>query len=190
MGLKADINEVLIVWARAPWRVRVYLVLSLILASTSIASLSETVFKWKGFLLDGINLYRSLISDPVKVSIKSLLNYSLSQSTFDLAVLAILLAAASFRVAIFHPRGSHRRKGEFGALITMAGVILILISGNGSAFSLWMAGVSMAGSFLMSAWLHFQFGGASALLWFVYVLVPPSFIGLLGAIYSGLTRHA
>ncbi|OOG44751.1 hypothetical protein [Polaromonas sp. A23] len=190
MGLKADIDEVLVVWARAPWRVRVYLALSLILASTSIASLSETVFKWKGFLRDGVNLYRSAISDPIKAVAQNLLNYSLTQSAFDLVVLAILLAAASFRVAIFQPRGSFGRKGEFAALGAMVGVIVVLIAGNGTPLSLWLAGISMVASFLMNAWFHVRLGGAPALLWFVYVLAPPSLVGLLGAIHSGLTRQA
>ena len=190
MGLKADIDEVLVVWARAPWRVRVYLALSLILASTSIASLSETVFKWKGFLLDGINLYRLAISDPIKNAAQNLLNYSLSQSVFDLVVLAMLLAAASFRVAIFQPRDSFGRKGELSALGTMVGVIVMLIAGNGTTLSLWFAGIFMAASFLMNAWFHARLGGAPALLWFAYVLAPPSLIGLLGAIHSGLTRNA
>ena len=188
MGLKSDIDEVLVVWERAPWHMRVYLVLSLVLGSTSIASLSETVFKWKGFVLDGVNLYRSFISSPIRNLAKNLFNYSLSQSAFDLSVLALLLAVASLRVGIFQPKGSFGRKGEISAVGTMVGVIVMLIAGNGSALSLWMAGILMTASFLMNSWFHVRLGGAPALLWFFSILVPPAIIGLLGAVHAGLTR--
>jgi hypothetical protein len=188
MELKADVEEVAQVWARAPWHVRICLTFSLILTSTSIASLSETVFKWKGFLLDAINLYRSFISGPVQDLAYMVLQHKPSQEVVDLTLLAGLLAAASFRVAVFHPGRSYARKGEIGAVFTMAGSSLALFSSNGAGYAVWLAGGLIAASFFMNCFFHLRQGGAAALLWFVSVLGPVALVGLLGAVYAGLTR--
>ena len=66
MGLKADIDEVKASWSTSPWWVRIWLALSAYLAISSIASLAETIVKWKGFILDAVLFYREWINLPLK----------------------------------------------------------------------------------------------------------------------------
>ena len=65
MGLKGDLQEVATVWEKSSWRVKAYLLLSAFLASGSIASLSDTVLRWKGFLRDALLFYQAYISDQL-----------------------------------------------------------------------------------------------------------------------------
>ncbi len=44
---------------------KLLLVISFFLSISSIASLSETVFKWKGFILDGIQFYQAFLASPI-----------------------------------------------------------------------------------------------------------------------------
>ena len=46
---------------------RCVLVLAFFLTTSSLASLSETVFKWKGFILTGIEFYQEWIQGPIKI---------------------------------------------------------------------------------------------------------------------------
>lgn len=66
MGLKADVDEVLHSWSRSPWWMRVWLILSGFLAISSVASLAETVTKWKGFFKDAVSFYHDWISLPLR----------------------------------------------------------------------------------------------------------------------------
>ncbi|WP_457425557.1 hypothetical protein [Roseateles sp. P5_E7] len=135
-----------------------------------------------------MNLYRSFISIPSQDLIAFLLERSLPQRVVDLLLLAVLLAAASIRVALFHPKGSNGRKAEIAAVVSLGGAMITLIASNGNGFGVWMAGILLAASFLMNASFHIRLGGAPALLWFVYLLVPFALVGVLGAFHAGLAR--
>ena len=49
MGLKSEIDEIKNTWAEASPPVKAYLALSFFLSTSAIASLAETIVKWKGF---------------------------------------------------------------------------------------------------------------------------------------------
>jgi hypothetical protein len=81
MGLKADFDEVHMVWKTYPWRLKVWLGLSLFLASGSIASLSETVFRWKSFFLEAMSFYRAWISTPLASLLSDLFAFKVPKAT-------------------------------------------------------------------------------------------------------------
>jgi hypothetical protein len=81
MGLKADLDEVRLAWPGYPWRLKIWLVLSAFLASASIASLSETVVKWKGFILDAVMFYQTWIADPFQKGLTAILQVPLQSRT-------------------------------------------------------------------------------------------------------------
>lgn len=64
MSLKEDVGEVVKEWGKASWKGRALLLLGLLLSASSIASLADTVFQWKGFLLRGVEFYRTHIAIP------------------------------------------------------------------------------------------------------------------------------
>jgi hypothetical protein len=122
MGLKGDFDEIAKVWSAAPWRVKVYLVLSAGLASSSVASLSEAIFKWKGFFLDALLFYRAWITTPMASAWSTLFQSTFPQSFFDYAVFHLLIAGATLRYIFFVNRSVRSRVFE---TLYIVGMVLI-----------------------------------------------------------------
>lgn len=66
MGVKGDIEEASKLWKRSSLFTRLFVVVSVIVSSSSIASLSESIFKWKGFILEGLEFYKNYLVDPFR----------------------------------------------------------------------------------------------------------------------------
>ena len=60
MGIFGDIEEIKKFWNQVSWKGRILIIISAFFSFSSLASLSDTIFKWKGFILEGILLYRKL----------------------------------------------------------------------------------------------------------------------------------
>lgn len=93
MSIASDIEEAKNLWKTSSWFTKIFIVLTVFLSTSSIASLSDIVFEWKGFILDAIKFYRSWIAEPVRsiaqllglkghssLEIDALIIFSLSQS--------------------------------------------------------------------------------------------------------------
>ncbi|NQY07446.1 MAG: hypothetical protein HRT68_14930, partial [Flavobacteriaceae bacterium] len=65
MALIDDLKSAGDLWENGTILTRAAIVLSTFLASGAIASLSDTVFAWKGFILDGINVYKTWVVHPM-----------------------------------------------------------------------------------------------------------------------------
>lgn len=188
MGLKADFEEVASSWTAAPWRVKLWLTLSLFLASNAIASLSETIFKWKGFILDAIDLYRSHISLPLRDLLVWLFSMHVQPRAIDVSMLVAIFGLASLRVAFYYPKRSDARKAELGAVVCVVGTIMVAIATSGKGPAFWFSLLIFLLSVLFSITSHIKHGGASALLWLVYVVAPFLAVGLVAAVNTGLSR--
>jgi hypothetical protein len=186
LGLKADFDEVLSIWRSAPWRVRLWLALSLFLASGSIASLSEAVAKWKGFILTGVDFYRFIFVSPMISVISKYLSYRISTELADALILGSLFLSANLRLA-FHNAGSTKGKAE-----AIGGTIMLVLIAT--AIAIWSSGpntakylLALVMSFLVFSSLRFNnIGGATRLLWFTYILSPLLLVGLAASINAGL----
>ena len=64
--------------------------------ASSIASLSEDIIKWKGFLLDGIHLYRQIVN-PIRLYIVEHSSLTFTPQKMDLLVLFYMLFFIMFR---------------------------------------------------------------------------------------------
>lgn len=96
MGIKGDLDEAKQLWKNSSWMMRLFVLLSVFVTTSSIASLSDIVFKWKGFILDGIQFYREYIAQPVAGFFDVLgLNYSLVD--VNVFMLVSLYAGSYFR---------------------------------------------------------------------------------------------
>ena len=188
MGLKSDFEEVSADWQKTPWRLKLWLILSLFLASGSIASLSETVAKWKGFILDAVNFYRGWFSEPLHDLLAQALRVSLPNGTSDALIVTTFLVSAGSRLYLH--TGGPRVARNF-ALYTVVGAV------TGAAAVVAMKGESTKPSGVVSALalvtvgvsiFYWSMGGAARILWFVYLLSPFAIVGLLAAVNSGLVR--
>ncbi len=160
----------------------------MLMASNSFASISETVFKWKGFILDAIHFHRRFIASPLAELIQQHLKISTSKPSIDLIVLAMMIGLACIRLAIYHPKGSYSRRGDIAAATSMASIIFTTLIGGEKYWGFWFCASLLAMSVIMNTYYNTKRGGATALLWNVYIVFPIIAIGILGALYSGISR--
>lgn len=65
MGFHSDYEEVVLVFHKVGPLQKVLLALSFFTSVSAIASLSETIFKWKGFILDAVAVYQDYFVAPI-----------------------------------------------------------------------------------------------------------------------------
>lgn len=192
MGLKGDLQEVATVWKQSSWRVRAYLALSAFLASGSIASLSETVFRWKGFVRDALSFYQAYVSDQLLRVLQFVFaTVHVPEGVSHLLILSALYLGANLRVAIFAvPAARSRAVASRATSSYLGAMIAMLIGMNFTGKEL--DGESALGLFLGSALCtsvsYWFVGGAAQILWLAYLLGPFAFVGLVAAVSSGLVR--
>jgi hypothetical protein len=83
-------------WSVGPLGKLVLLVL-FFLSVSSIASLSDAIFKWKGFLLGAINIYQEYFVSPL-IATASYLNMSFSKDEIHTAVLMSISVSVGMRM--------------------------------------------------------------------------------------------
>jgi hypothetical protein len=188
MGLKADFDEVRAAWPSYPWRLRLWLVLSLFLASGSIASLSDTIFRWKGFVLDAIDFYAAYVSEPVRKALSNILSTDVPPNLAHILTLALLVITPNVRLILFRGASwSTRENALAGIFGTTLGLAYLYYTHGNNATLLAGAGGLFA-STMYYAYLHVRKPGAARLLFLVYLIGPFVIVGLLAAVNAGLTR--
>jgi len=190
MGLKGDTDEVIRVWRGYPWRLKAWLLLSLFLASGSIASLSEVVFKWKLFFLDAVTFYRNTVSAPIQRALEELLHLRLPPQYGECLLLFLLLFGANLRL-VFH--GSPTSKSNilaFGVCLSLPILFFVAPILDARPPTLLSTLITLGSVAALQTFLYFRLGGAARILWFVYLLGPPLFVAFAGAINAGLQRVA
>ena len=188
MGLKADLDEVVDAWHKATWRVRLWLALSLFAASGSIASLSESVAKWKGFFLESLAFYRQYISDPFNSLASTLLGFDLPARLPDAIIMTGLLLSANFRIAIHRGVSNKSKTTAFGTSLGALCVLIGLLLWEGRNISQSALLVAVLIAITYTALQYWHSGGAARILWFAHIVCPFILVGLAAAINSGLAK--
>lgn len=191
MGLKADLDEVTQYWDRSPWRVKVFLFISLFLATSSLASLSETVFKWKGFILDALVFYRSNFSQPASEFLTRVFVHPLPDSFIDGAVLLGLFHGALIRALFLRRVKPSTRISDVGYLkfSYLAMLYLMAQPTPPSTASIHLKESStwiLYPAFVILAYLLTK--GAERILAMSFMLIPVIGVALVAAVSSGLTK--
>lgn len=192
MGLKGDLQEVASVWEKSSWRVKAYLLLSAFLASGSIASLSDTVFRWKGFLRDALLFYQAYISDQLLRLLQFVFpTIHVPAGVSHFLILSALYLGANLRVAVFSVPAAKSRVVASRATSSYLGATIAMLIGmslSGNELSSDSASGLFLGSALAASVSYWFVGGAARILWFAYLLGPLFLIGVVAAISSGLLR--
>jgi hypothetical protein len=190
MGLNGDFHEVAKVWRQSSWQIRTYLALSAFLASGSIASLSETVFRWKGFVSDAGFFYQTYIAGQLQQLLKLLVVHVPNGLSHFLILTAIYLGA-NLRVSTFALPGAKARSVALRATADYVGVAIgITALLHFSARELEGEGALglFIGSAFAASFSYWRVGGAARILWFASLLSPFAIVGLAAAVTSGLAR--
>ena len=161
------------------------LVLVLFLSSTSLASLSESVIKWKGFVLDALTFYRAHVLHPLAEAAQNLVGHPLSTTFLDNAVLYGLFFAALTRALLFR----HSSNLKQAAHVAFMGVLYVAMLWNLSGMrespgetTVW----ALYPLVLFNA--YFVTKGAERVLAITYMLAPVFIVGVLAAVSVGLSK--
>ena len=188
MALVEDLQSVKKIWGDTGLGFRVILVISTFLASSSVASLADAVFHWKGFILTGIEYYRSLIVAPL-VSLSHYIGFDYYPYGINsLIAISILIAGI---VWVF--RKEDNLAGGIIFAIFAYGIMLALLEGEaGTVKSLNYIGAASYWFIyflypFISKTLSFEKEGVK-LAYFTPGIIAVSITLILAAINSGLTR--
>ena len=125
MGLKEDFKQFRDKWKGTSISYKLMMILSIFISISSLASLSDVIFKWQGFIQDGINFYRFNISF-FRNSLQNVgIDYQSSIFDFILsfAALSIILVRSFWLI-----RKEQNNKMEIGIttlIIVLANLIII-----------------------------------------------------------------
>ncbi|KRI00541.1 hypothetical protein AO057_11735 [Curvibacter sp. PAE-UM] len=185
MGLKADIDEAVQHWDRSPWRIKVFLVIALFLTTTSLASLSEAVFKWKGFILDALTFYQTWISHPLVELIQGLVGRPLPPNFVDNAIVMGLFFGGLIRGHLLRNLPRVRLVAEVAFFIGAYALMLYAFAIDRPAQR------EMSSWFFYPIFLLVAYGlskGAERILALSYMLIPVFGIAVIAAISAGLSK--
>lgn len=188
MGLKADLDEVTHHWRRSPWRVKIFLVLALFVSSSSLASLSEAVFRWKGFVLDALFFYRIWIAEPLCSLAQHVLGYPIHRSTVDAVVFYGIFFAALMRALLLRRVSPAKRATDFLVLAAAYAYMVYTTAAPAPASSsqneptIWI----LYPFYILAAF--FMTRGAERVLAIAYMVIPVFLVGLVAAVSIGLSK--
>ncbi|AUP81420.1 hypothetical protein [Flavivirga eckloniae] len=72
MSFKSDFDEYISDFKKYPFWLKIVLGVMLLATVSSIASISDIFFNWKGFILEGLESYRKCINRPIRVVAENL----------------------------------------------------------------------------------------------------------------------
>lgn len=193
MGLKGDWSEVAGIWSKSPWRVRILLGASVFVASNSIATLSDTVFRWKGFIKDALSFYQQNVTVPLWSLIHGWLpSIFIPPGVPHFIILSALYIGSNLRIVYFSMPGSKPRRLATQSLTGYIGASIGLLSAIYYSEKLLDGGGALGffiGSVVAASVTYIRSGGAARILWFVWLFSPFMVVGLAAAVNSGLVRE-
>jgi hypothetical protein len=150
--------------------------------------LSEAVFKWKGFILEGVNFYRNFLVNPLALYAKKYFDISLNADFIDTVAVFGSFWIATLRAYLFRTKEIFKRVA-FGFFCGFS--FFILISGSyepNYAGSPHSNGAILFFYLPYSLMLYHMTSGAARLIAVFWFAFPPFLILILGAIAAGVSR--
>jgi len=185
MGIKSEFDEIKDNWPDSPLWVKVWLVLSAFLAVSSLASLAETIIKWKGFIKDAITVYKEWIASPL-LELLANVNVHVLKGAVDLLVIQVVLVSSFIR---FIWLSSEANKGRIKDTIFFTTVTFVAILNNirlannaARAPSFWEGLFSVLVICLIPLWVNYR----KAWIFYLQVGAVVLSVGVLGAVNAGL----
>ena len=106
MGLKGDINELKKAWPHLSLLTRLLLLLSVLISILSVSSLADSVYKFRGFIVLGIDFYRAFIF-PYLDTLITFFNIRLNSRELDTTVFISLITGTLIRVmSVYKVKGA------------------------------------------------------------------------------------
>lgn len=202
MALFGDLTELKEQWKNASLLKKIIIVLLFFIATGSLASLSDVFFKWKGFVLDGIEFYQQYISIPIHTIVSKLIEIP-HQDAIDYLIFMTIASVAFLRFAFYELnfKRINRHEWFYVSMVLIAPVLWMiqsiqkitneLFKPNLSYFYLpflIMLSLSFAAWFTRTKRNH-TFTHLLLIIW-MPVIICVTVVLIIAAVNSGLTRTA
>ncbi|MDE1212034.1 MULTISPECIES: hypothetical protein [Vibrio] len=214
MDLRKELRELSRLYESVGPINKLLLVISFFLSISSIASLSETVFKWKGFILDGIQFYQVFLVSPIidyaaplglsytRVEVHSIVMLSIATTlamklfTLDQVNFSQILkkkygTAVSPRLSFFrfisiaYPLGLWVGYGISDDEVKLVPSLIVLLT-----YPIMLSGMHLCMTKLIKDSKELLGTFNYSKVYYTYLLLVSLVIGVLGAINAGLTKIA
>jgi len=97
MGLKGDFEELVSSYKNVSLPSRLLLIVSFFMSISSIASLADTIFKWKGFIADLLLFYRDFVVNPI-INTSSKVGFHFSDNEIHACILLSITISIGMRL--------------------------------------------------------------------------------------------
>ena len=97
MGLKGDFEELTKSYKNVSNPSKIFLILSFFISVSSIASLADTIFKWKGFIADLLLFYRGFVVEPI-INGASIFGFNYSSNEVHACMLLTITVTIGMRL--------------------------------------------------------------------------------------------
>ncbi|MDG1751930.1 MAG: hypothetical protein P8I03_09760 [Thalassotalea sp.] len=189
MGIAEDFYGMKYQWSKLSISTKIFFIFSFSLTVLSIGSLADSIFAFKGFIVDAIVFYDSAI-DPIWKFLSELFNVEIAFLYKHLTMLVLLLTG------IYSKIPSYKKRERDGIIFY---VIFFMFVTFGSVTGYYFIPILGATKFCLLACLFLPFFLAIAVnkkckiykwnvLAFLYVLFIYFTVAILAAISAGLTR--
>lgn len=101
MGILSDAEELAKAFPKASWPTKIIILSGFLGSVTSLASISDSVYKWKGFVANFLNLYYEFVKVPF-VEMTSFLPLYIPPYTLDYLILSTCTVLAMYRAIILN----------------------------------------------------------------------------------------
>ena len=185
MGIKSDLEEYRALWSQGSWGVRGLAIIFIFITVGQVASLSDAIFQFRGFMRDGIQLYEEFIRYPLMILLSSLFKIRLSSLHFDFLVWWGLVCGAQYRSHLI-VNDNARAAGTVLAFLIGVALAINVLAGTGKPLSPTEAKVVLL-TWIICTWF-ISTNVKNKLVFYVFVLTPILIVAVLGAISSGVSR--
>ncbi|MBH0026424.1 hypothetical protein I6F53_05450 [Pseudoalteromonas sp. SWN29] len=97
MGLKGDYEELISSYRNVSLPSRLFLIVFFFISISSIASLADTIFKWKGFIADLLLFYQNFVVTPI-ITITSKIGFNYSDNEIHACILLTITINIGMRL--------------------------------------------------------------------------------------------
>tara|TARA_Y100000766_G_scaffold271340_1_gene270104 strand:+ start:4593 stop:5315 length:723 start_codon:yes stop_codon:yes gene_type:complete len=96
MGILSDAEELAKAFPKASWPTKIIMLSGFFGSITSLASISESVYKWKGFVAKSIEIYDKYVKSPF-AEVLDFLPFQIPAYTLDYLILSVCTVLAMYR---------------------------------------------------------------------------------------------
>lgn len=188
MGLLGDLEEGKDWWGKASFSGRCLIAVITFLSISSITSISDKVFQWKGFISTGLDFYREFITGPL-VDLLTYIGLNLRQDYIDIYVLIVFMFNSMYRRQVFD-KPILFKVTAFLLCMLITAVILVFINyfTHGTSEDNRIALLIMIGFLTLSHPFGKKFSKGELIAYYAPIFLSILCILVLAAINHGLER--